>query len=109
MGRLVGIVNKMEDNVVESVVEKKKRKGSKNKKKSWRKNTDIADVEEHLEDLRREERTGGAVNEVEDDQLFFVDKETEKDTLKSKRKVDASDHDEDEEEYVPKKQKFMQK
>jgi len=37
---------------------KKKRKGSKNKKKSWRKNTDIADVEEHLEAVRRDERTG---------------------------------------------------
>ena len=37
---------------------KKKKKGSKSKKKGWRKNTDISDVEQHLEDVRRDERTG---------------------------------------------------
>ena len=42
---------------VENVVLKKK-KGSKKNKKGWRKKTDIVDVEEHLEDIRREERTG---------------------------------------------------
>ena len=43
---------------MDEVESKKKRKGSKNKKKNWRKNTDIADVEEHLEEVRRDERTG---------------------------------------------------
>ena len=37
---------------------KKKKKGSKNRKKAWRKNIDVADVEQHLEDVRRDERTG---------------------------------------------------
>lgn len=35
----------------------KRKRLSKNKKKNWRK-TDIADVEEHLEDVRLQERTG---------------------------------------------------
>ena len=36
----------------------KKRKYSKNKKRNWRKFTDVRDVETYLEDKRREERTG---------------------------------------------------
>ena len=36
----------------------KRKKVSKNKKQTWRKHTDIKDVEEHLEEARREERTG---------------------------------------------------
>lgn len=31
---------------------------SRNKKQTWRKHTDIKEVEEHLEEARREERTG---------------------------------------------------
>ena len=42
---------------VEKTVGKRK-KGSMKKKRSWRKKTDIADVEDHLNDLRRQERTG---------------------------------------------------
>ena len=36
----------------------KRKRESKNKKQTWRKHTDIKDVEEHLEEARREERTG---------------------------------------------------
>ena len=36
----------------------KKRKVSKNKKKNWRKHSDIKDVEEFLEDQRLQLRTG---------------------------------------------------
>lgn len=36
----------------------KKKKGSKKNKKDWRKKTNVEDVEEHLEDVRRQERTG---------------------------------------------------
>lgn len=36
---------------------KRKTRGSKSRKKGW-KNVDITDVEQHLEDVRRDERTG---------------------------------------------------
>ena len=36
----------------------RRKKGSKRAKKNWRKGTDIEDVEDHLEDIRRQERTG---------------------------------------------------
>ena len=36
---------------------RKRKKLSKNKKKNWRK-TDIKDIEDHLEDIRVQERTG---------------------------------------------------
>lgn len=53
----------------------KKKKFSKNKKKTWRKHTDINDVEEFLEDQRLQERTGGIVADKLDGELFFVDKD----------------------------------
>ena len=37
---------------------RKKRKYSKSKKRNWRKNTDVKDVEEFLEDRSREQVTG---------------------------------------------------
>lgn len=40
---------------------KKKQKFSKNKKKSWRKHADVADIEDYFEDQRRDERTGYAI------------------------------------------------
>ena len=52
---------------------RKRARVSKNKKKNWRKHTDVNDVEEYLEDVRVQERTGGIVAEKTDDQLFFVD------------------------------------
>jgi len=36
----------------------KRKRVSKKSKQSWRKHTDIKDVEEYLEEERREERTG---------------------------------------------------
>ena len=38
--------------------DKKRKRVSKNKKKNWRKHTDITEVEEFLEDQRLQERTG---------------------------------------------------
>ncbi|XP_066964978.1 ribosome biogenesis protein NOP53 [Macrobrachium rosenbergii] len=51
----------------------KRKRYSKNKKKAWRKKTQINDVEEHLEDQRREERYGGPLEEREDQELMFID------------------------------------
>ncbi|XP_065832934.1 ribosome biogenesis protein NOP53-like [Oscarella lobularis] len=48
---------------------------SKKSKRSWRKHTDIADVEDYLDEARAQERTtGGLVAEQANDALFFVDK-----------------------------------
>ncbi|CAO3693878.1 unnamed protein product [Umbelopsis ramanniana] len=41
-------------------------------KKAWRKNIDIQDVEEHLEQVRSEERSGGKISERSDDKLFMI-------------------------------------
>lgn len=54
----------------------KRKRVSKKSKQSWRKHTDIKDVEEYLEEERREERTGGPVSEKPNEGLFFVDKKT---------------------------------
>ncbi|RKO85356.1 ribosome biogenesis protein Nop53/GLTSCR2, partial [Blyttiomyces helicus] len=42
-------------------------------KKAWRKNVDVGDVEEKLDELRTEERLGGKVHEKKDAALFFTD------------------------------------
>ena len=49
------------------------KKASKKNKKSWRKYTDIEDVEEFLEDQRLEERLGGAFDKRTDSDIFVVD------------------------------------
>merc|ERR1712051_134799 len=49
------------------------KKASKKNKRSWRKNTDIEDVEEFLEDQRLEERLGGAFDKRTDSDIFVVD------------------------------------
>lgn len=51
----------------------KRRKVSKNKKKNW-KYSDIKDVEEYLDNVRLQERTGGIVSEKKDSELFVIDK-----------------------------------
>ncbi|XP_031555540.1 ribosome biogenesis protein NOP53-like [Actinia tenebrosa] len=51
----------------------KKKKYSKKSKRNWRKQTDIKDVEEFLEEVRRDERTGGPAADKADGSLFFVD------------------------------------
>jgi len=63
-----------------------KKKVVKHLKKSWKKHSDIQDVEDYLEDKRLQERTGGLVAEKKDDQLFFLDSapvEGDKTTLKT--------------------------
>lgn len=54
-----------------------KTKVSKNKKRNWRKHVDIQEIEEHLEDERLQERTGGLIAEKSNEELFFVDKATD--------------------------------
>lgn len=44
--------------VVDQVTEPKRKRFNKNKKKAWRKKVDITEVEQRLEDQRREERYG---------------------------------------------------
>lgn len=54
----------------------KKAKGlSKKGKRGWRKNVDITQVEEYLDDKRLEERLGGSFADRPDDQLFTIDKD----------------------------------
>jgi len=53
-----------------------KQRVNKSKKRNWRKHVDIQDVEDHLEDQRLQERTGGLVAEKTDEQLFFIDNTT---------------------------------
>lgn len=52
---------------------KRNKKASKKSKKSWRKNTDITEVEDFLEDQRLEERLGGPFSDKKDGELFLVD------------------------------------
>ena len=66
----------MSANAVKAINPPKKAKGSSKKsKKGWRKNVDIAAVEDYLDDQRLEERLGGAFAERPDDELFVVDTE----------------------------------
>ncbi|XP_038641968.1 ribosome biogenesis protein NOP53 [Scyliorhinus canicula] len=68
---------------------RQRRRLNKNKKKNWNKHSDIAAVEEFLEDVRQQERvSGGLVSEKTDENLFFVDTGDEtKDLLHNKGKV----------------------
>nr|XP_045595140.1 ribosome biogenesis protein NOP53-like [Procambarus clarkii] len=60
--------------VVDQVVPNTKRKRfNKNKKKAWRKRTNITDVEDKLEEERREERYGGPLEEKSSNELLFLD------------------------------------
>ncbi|XP_072172986.1 ribosome biogenesis protein NOP53-like [Diadema setosum] len=52
----------------------KRKRVAKNRKKAWRKHSNIKDVEEFIEDQRMQLRTGGIVAEKPDESLFFVDK-----------------------------------
>ncbi|XP_071961833.1 ribosome biogenesis protein NOP53-like [Antedon mediterranea] len=64
---------------------------AKNRKKAWRKHSNIKDVEEFLEDQRLQQRTGGLVSEKTDDKLFFVESKpiVEEEPLRGKRKRKA--------------------
>jgi len=67
----------------EQILNKRKRVSKKNKK-SWRKHTEIKDVEKFLEAKLREERTGGNPTEKKNKDLFFIDKSDIFQTSKSK-------------------------
>jgi len=67
----------------EQILNKRKRVSKKNKK-SWRKNTEIKDVEKFLEAKLREERTGGNPMEKKNKDLFYIDKSDIFQTTKSK-------------------------
>ncbi|KAJ1792504.1 hypothetical protein LPJ59_004831 [Coemansia sp. RSA 2399] len=58
----------------EGRVAKKTRGGRKSKSKSqWRKDIDLADVEDGLEERREEEKQGGLIEERQNDDLFVMD------------------------------------
>ena len=61
-------------------------KASKKNKKSWRKNVDMTEVNEYLEEKRFEERVGGSVTEKTDEALFTVDTNVEAELSETKRK-----------------------
>jgi len=88
-------------------------KGSRKSKKAWRKHGDIADLEEHLEQQRQDERTGGALTDKPDDVLFMMDTEPGKDGKNRKKKKKKSGEievdDDDDEEYVPRRKKMESK
>ncbi|CAF0745882.1 unnamed protein product [Brachionus calyciflorus] len=53
---------------------KKKQKLVKHRRKNWKK-TDIAEVEQGIEDLRQQQRSGGVLSEKKDEDLFYIHKE----------------------------------
>ena len=61
-------------------------KASKKNKKSWRKNVDMTEVNEYLEEKRFEERVGGSVTDKPDDALFTLDTNVETELSETKRK-----------------------
>ncbi|XP_028417836.1 ribosome biogenesis protein NOP53-like [Dendronephthya gigantea] len=85
-------------------VKKKRKRVSKKSKRSWRKNVDITDVEEYLDEVRRQERTGGIISHKKNEELFYVAKNTdekeERENVKSakakKRKLVKNDESSDE-------------
>jgi len=61
-------------------------KASKKNKKSWRKNVDMTDVNEYLEEKRFEERVGGSVTDKPDEALFTLDTNVDTELSETKRK-----------------------
>ncbi|KAK7070923.1 Glioma tumor suppressor candidate region protein 2 [Halocaridina rubra] len=59
--------------IIENVSASKRKRYNKNKKKAWRKKVQIQDVEELLEEKRREERYGGPLEERKDEEMLFLD------------------------------------
>ena len=64
----------------------KPNRASKKNKKSWRKNVDMAEVNEFLEEKRFEERTGGSLEDKPDDALFTLDTNVEVSETRKKRR-----------------------
>merc|ERR1719228_2492415 len=59
---------------------------SKSKKKSWRKNIDMTEAEEALEEKRFEERVGGSFEARESKDLFMLDSEGIDPAVKKEKK-----------------------
>lgn len=55
----------------------KRKRVSKKSKLSWRKHTKVSDIEEFLDEQREEERLGGPLNTVSNEQLFVLDSKPE--------------------------------
>jgi hypothetical protein len=56
------------------LTKKSKKRASKKTKKGWRKFTNVKDVEDYLEEKRKESiQLGDIVENIQDDSLFFVD------------------------------------
>jgi len=53
----------------------KMNKASKKNKKSWRKNVDMTEINQFMEEKRFEERVGGSFEDRPDDKLFTIEKE----------------------------------
>lgn len=76
-------------NMATSGAPKIRKNASKKNKKSWRKNIDMTDVDNFLEEQRLEERTGGILAEKKDQDIFTLDskgKEVTEDTISAKKK-----------------------
>ena len=61
-------------------------KASKKNKKSWRKNVDMTDVNEYLEEKRFDERVGGSITDKPDEALFTLDTNVDTELSETKRK-----------------------
>ncbi|XP_066144584.1 ribosome biogenesis protein NOP53-like [Euwallacea fornicatus] len=66
----------------------KRKRVSKKSKQSWRKHSKVGDIEEFLEEQREDERLGGPLDTVANDELFVIDSkpaETEVTTRQSRK------------------------
>jgi len=64
----------------------KTNRASKKGKKSWRKNVDMSQVNQHLEEVRHEERVGGSFADRPDEKLFVIEKEVKAEEPRRPRK-----------------------
>jgi len=65
----------------------KTNKASKKGKKSWRKNVDMTEINQFLEEKRFEERVGGNFEERSDADLFSIDKDISAPSVKVEKRV----------------------
>lgn len=64
----------------------KTNRASKKGKKSWRKNVDMSQVNQHLEEVRHEERVGGSFADRPNEKLFVIEKEAKTEEPRRNRK-----------------------
>ncbi|XP_069799464.1 ribosome biogenesis protein NOP53 [Dendropsophus ebraccatus] len=66
----------------------KRKRVNRNKKKNWKKHSDVRDVEEFMDDVRLQERTvGGLLAERADEHLFFMDTGNKKKGARKQKKT----------------------